>query len=102
MSLERDGGHKVNPEKPIGDLAGRTAIVVGASRGLGRGIAGALAEAGAPVIAVARDPASLESLANGPFDIKPAPGDASDAAVAGRLLDDDPEIVVLVAGAVPF
>src|SRR5437667_200758 len=103
MSLERDGGHKVNPEKPIGDLAGRTAIVVGASRGLGRGIASALAEAGAPVIAVARDPASLESLANGPHDIKPAPGDASDPAVAGRLLDDyDPEIVVLVAGAVPF
>ena len=93
----------MNPEKPIGDLAGRTAIVVGASRGLGRGIASALAEAGAPVIAVARDPASLESLANGPHDIKPAPGDASDAAVAGRLLDDyEPEIVVLVAGAVPF
>jgi NAD(P)-dependent dehydrogenase (short-subunit alcohol dehydrogenase family) len=93
----------VNPEKPIGDLAGRTAIVVGASRGLGRGIASALAEAGAPVIAVARDTASLESLANGPHDIKPAPGDASDPAVAGRLLDDcEPEIVVLVAGAVPF
>ena len=83
----------MNPEKPIGDLAGRTAIVVGASRGLGRGIAGALAEAGAPVTAVARDPASLESLANGPFDIKPAPGDASDPAVAGRLLDVVPEDV---------
>ena len=58
----------MNPEKPIGDLAGRTAIVVGASRGFGRGIASALAEAGAPVIAVARDPASLESLANGKLD----------------------------------
>src|SRR5438034_9755395 len=103
MSLQRDGGHKVNPEKPIGDSPGRTAIVVGASRGLGRGIASALAEAGAPVIAVARHAISLESLANGPHDIKPAPGDASDPAVAGRLLDDyDPESVVLVAGAVPF
>jgi NAD(P)-dependent dehydrogenase (short-subunit alcohol dehydrogenase family) len=27
----------VNPEKPIGDVAGRTAVVVGASRGFGRG-----------------------------------------------------------------
>ena len=93
----------MNPEKPIGDLAGRTAIVVGASRGLGRGIASALAEAGAPVIAVARDATPLESLANGPLDIKPALGDASDPAVAGRLLDDyEPEVVILVAGAVPF
>ena len=36
------------------DLAGRTTVVVGASRGLGRGIARAFAGAGAPVIAVAR------------------------------------------------
>jgi NAD(P)-dependent dehydrogenase (short-subunit alcohol dehydrogenase family) len=37
----------VNPEKPISDLAGKTAIVVAASRGLGRGIASALAESDA-------------------------------------------------------
>ena len=103
MSCKRDGGDNVNPEEPIGDLAGRTAIVVGASRGLGRGIASALAGAGAPVIAVARDRALLESLANSTHHIKPAPGDASDPALPGRLLDDyDPQIVVLVAGAVPF
>jgi len=34
----------------MSDLSGRTTIVVGASRGLGRGIA----TAGAPVVAVAR------------------------------------------------
>jgi NAD(P)-dependent dehydrogenase (short-subunit alcohol dehydrogenase family) len=38
----------------MSDLSGRTTVVVGASRGLGRGIAGAFAEAGAPVVAVAR------------------------------------------------
>jgi NAD(P)-dependent dehydrogenase (short-subunit alcohol dehydrogenase family) len=31
-------------------LSGRTTVVVGASRGLGRGIARAFAEAGAPVV----------------------------------------------------
>jgi NAD(P)-dependent dehydrogenase (short-subunit alcohol dehydrogenase family) len=36
------------------DLSGRTTVVVGASRGLGRGIARAFAEAGAPVVVVAR------------------------------------------------
>jgi 3-oxoacyl-[acyl-carrier protein] reductase len=37
----------------MSDLSGRTTIVVGASRGLGRGIARAFAEAGASVVAVA-------------------------------------------------
>ena len=41
----------------------QTTIVVGASRGLGRGIATAFAQAGAPVIAVARTQAALAELA---------------------------------------
>src|SRR6476661_1753546 len=93
----------MNAETDISELAGRTAIVVGASRGLGRGIAIALAEAGAPVVAVARDTASLESLVDSRPGITAAVADASDATVAGRLLDDyEPKAVVLVAGAVPF
>ena len=43
-------------------LAGTTAIVTGASRGFGRGIATALAEAGAHVVGVARDPAALAEV----------------------------------------
>jgi 3-oxoacyl-[acyl-carrier protein] reductase len=35
-------------------VSNKTTIVVGPSRGLGRGIADALADAGAPVVAVAR------------------------------------------------
>ncbi len=45
------------------DLTGRTTVVVGASRGLGRGIAGAFAEAGAPMVAVARTGPALAELA---------------------------------------
>ena len=46
------------------DLSDRTTMVVGASRGLGRGIAAAFADAGAPVIAVARSAAPLAELAD--------------------------------------
>ena len=44
-------------------LKGRLALVTGASKGIGLGIAGAMAEAGADVILVARDPAELETAA---------------------------------------
>src|SRR4051812_10373746 len=96
------GGHDMNAEQPVRELVGRTAIVVGAGRGLGRGIATALADAGAPVVAVARGENSLESLAHH-HGITSEVADASDATVAGRLIDEyEPEVVVVVAGAVPY
>jgi 3-oxoacyl-[acyl-carrier protein] reductase len=84
------------------DLSGRTTIVVGASRGLGRGIATAFADGGAPVVAVARSEPALAELAGGAGAIRPEVADAGDAMVAGSLLDRyEPEVVILVAGASP-
>jgi gluconate 5-dehydrogenase len=45
---------------PDFSLCGRVAVVTGASRGIGRALAGALAAAGAEVALVARDPVRLE------------------------------------------
>jgi NAD(P)-dependent dehydrogenase (short-subunit alcohol dehydrogenase family) len=85
----------------VSDLSGRTTVVVGASRGLGRGIATAFAEAGAPVVAVARS-AALTELADAAI-IEAEVADAADATVSGRLLDRyEPDAVILVAGASPL
>ena len=72
---------------PTSDLSEMTTIVVGASRGLGRGITSAFAEAGAPVIAVARTAAPLADQAAGGGSIQPEVADAGDPTVAGSLLD---------------
>jgi NAD(P)-dependent dehydrogenase (short-subunit alcohol dehydrogenase family) len=78
-------------------------IVVGASRGLGRGIAAAFADAGAHVVAVARTTAALAELDNAGGTLRSEVADAGDATVAGSLLDRyDPEAVILVAGARPL
>ncbi len=88
---------------PTTELTDRPTVVVGASRGLGRGIATALAQAGAPVIAVARTATALGELAGGVGGIQPEVADAGDPSVAGSLLDRyEPQAVVLVAGASPL
>ena len=87
----------------MSDLSGSTAVVVGASRGLGRGIARALAEAGAPVVAVARSGPDLAELAGASANIRTEIADAADATAAGSLLDrHEPEVLILVAGATPL
>ena len=91
-----------DPENTASDLSGMTTIVVGASRGLGRGIATAFAAAGGPVVAVSRTAAAFAESANGAGTIQPEIADAVDATVAGRLLDRyEPQAVVVVAGATP-
>ena len=85
------------------ELSGKTTIVVGASRGLGCGIATAFAQAGAPVVAVARTATALTNPANGGGTIEPVVADAAEAPVAGSLLDRyEPRHVILVAGASPL
>src|SRR6476646_5384860 len=84
-------------------LSHSTTMVVGASRGLGRGIATALADAGAPVIAVARSRPALAELADTAANISTEVADAADPTVAGALLDrHEPSILILVAGATPL
>jgi hypothetical protein len=56
------GVHETQKKRTImSDLSEKTTVVVGASRGLGRGIAGAFAQAGAAVVAVARTAPALPS-----------------------------------------
>ena len=83
---------------------GTTAIVTGASRGFGRAIAEALAEAGASVVGVARDGARLAALQAQLGDgFTPVAGDATDATMAGQLIDRyHPRTLVLNAGASPL
>jgi 3-oxoacyl-[acyl-carrier protein] reductase len=86
----------------VNNLIGKTVVVVGASRGIGRGITAAFVSAGAHVIAVSRTAAAFPPPANGEGSIQPEIANASDAAVSASILDRyDPEIVVLVAGASP-
>jgi len=83
-------------------LAGSTAIVTGASRGFGRGIAAALAAAGARVVGVARDGAQLDTLRDELADFTAVAADAADPDTAPRLIDEhQPRTVVLCAGAAP-
>jgi len=86
------------------EVSGTTALVTGASRGFGRGIAIALSQAGANVVGVARDRARLEELREqlgGSFT--PVVADAADPVAAGQLLDEHrPRTLVLNAGATPL
>jgi NAD(P)-dependent dehydrogenase (short-subunit alcohol dehydrogenase family) len=84
------------------DLSDKTTVVVGASRGLGRGIASAFAQAGAPVVAVARTGAALAELAATNSTLRTEVADATDEGVAWDLLEQfDPQVLILVAGANP-
>src|SRR5918996_4238231 len=73
----------------MSDLSGRTTIVVGASRGLGRGIATAFAEAGASVVAfTVREDAEPALLSERP-EMLAALRQAFPAALAAWLAKQD-------------
>jgi NAD(P)-dependent dehydrogenase (short-subunit alcohol dehydrogenase family) len=89
---------------PATDIAGTTALVTGASRGFGRGIATSLSQAGAQVVGVARDHDQLQRLRAELGDsFIPVTADATGPATAGQLIDAyRPAILVLNAGATPL
>jgi NAD(P)-dependent dehydrogenase (short-subunit alcohol dehydrogenase family) len=91
-------------QSQTGPLAGRSALVTGASRGFGRATAAALIRAGATVAGVARDGGQLSEARErlGPSFV-PVVADAADPVSAARLLDQfRPVILVLNAGASPL
>src|SRR5262245_17074607 len=86
----------------MSELPGRTTVVVGASGGLGRRIACAFAEAGAPVVAVARAVPDLAGPATASANLRVEAADAAGATAVGTLLDGcEPGVLLLVVGASP-
>jgi NAD(P)-dependent dehydrogenase (short-subunit alcohol dehydrogenase family) len=79
-------------------LRSKTAVVTGASRGLGRAIALALAHAGAHVKAVARGAEELAALASGAPNIEAWVADATASAFHDELARCEVDILVNNAG----
>ena len=84
-------------------LQGRTALVTGAGRGIGRGCAVALAEAGADLVLVSRSPDDLESVAAEVRALgrsaRPVALDVTDSKSIRHLVFELPRLDVLVASA---
>jgi 3-oxoacyl-[acyl-carrier protein] reductase len=90
------------------DLRGRTALITGASKGIGRGAAEVLAEEGVNVILVSRTRADLDAVRDniaGRWNVRAQVHafDISDSRNVDRLAELHPDIDILVnnAGAIP-
>jgi gluconate 5-dehydrogenase len=77
---------------PLFDLTGRTALVTGSSRGIGRALAAGLAERGCAVVLNGRDPDRLEQtrseLAEAGGKVHAAAFDVTDSGAVDAAVDD--------------
>ncbi|MBM6404809.1 SDR family oxidoreductase [Phycicoccus sp. CSK15P-2] len=79
----------------------QTTVVVGASRGIGSGVAEVLAYADVPVVAVSRTRGG-QSAARDSGQIREVLADATDSGLPARIFDEyQPTNIIIVAGAVP-
>lgn len=79
---------------------GKTVVVLGGSRGLGRGMVEALAGAGNRVVAVARDAAALREVEG--ERVRIVAGDATDGGfVTGLLQAHAADVTIVALGAIP-
>ena len=82
------------------ELAGKRALLTGATGGLGQAIARALAERGATLVLSARKPEALRELAESlPGEHQAAPADLAEEGAAERLAADAGQVDCLVANA---
>jgi NAD(P)-dependent dehydrogenase (short-subunit alcohol dehydrogenase family) len=86
--IDVDTDHEAPPLRPaeLFDLTGRTAVVTGASSGLGNRFVRVLHAAGAEVVAVARRADRLESLAADHPNVVPLAADVTDEQAMGDLV----------------
>jgi NAD(P)-dependent dehydrogenase (short-subunit alcohol dehydrogenase family) len=82
------------------DLSGRTALVSGSTKGIGRAIAGGLSRAGAHVVVNGRDgeqvDAAVRELTGGAGEVTGVAADLATAEGAERVFERVPEVDVLV------
>jgi NAD(P)-dependent dehydrogenase (short-subunit alcohol dehydrogenase family) len=100
---------RTTPDVAVPDLTGKLAVVTGASDGIGLGLAGCLARAGAEVIMPVRNPvkgaAAVEQIAASVPGARVAPREldlsslASVAAFAAQMVEDGRPIHILVNNA---
>ena len=83
------------------NLTGKKVVVIGGSRGTGLAIVAALVEQAADVLVVGRTQPSLTDLARTFPTVRTLKADATARATINLVFQDDPDVVVLAAGAVP-